>query len=99
MRMDFRVSPRITFRSASDKLVRGDDNGKNDIFLRDRKATRKKNRIKRISVDSSGAEGIWASDRASISPNGRWVVFETRSALVAGDTDEGTDIYRRGPLN
>jgi Tol biopolymer transport system component len=48
----------------------------------------------RVSVDSSGLEGNWDSERASISADGRFVAFESRSSnLVPGDTNSLQDVF------
>jgi len=48
----------------------------------------------RVSVTSGGAESDGASMHPSISGNGRWVAFASRSMnLVANDTNQATDIF------
>jgi Tol biopolymer transport system component len=48
----------------------------------------------RVSVDSSGAQADLDNHRASLSADGRWVVFESEATnLVPGDTNGLTDIF------
>jgi Tol biopolymer transport system component len=47
----------------------------------------------RISTATDGTEGLGESHNAQFSPDGRYVVFQSKSALVAGDTDNIDDIY------
>src|SRR5690606_33966970 len=48
----------------------------------------------RASVASNGVEGAGASQRSSVSGDGRYVAFESRSSnLVPGDTNGASDIF------
>jgi extracellular elastinolytic metalloproteinase len=48
----------------------------------------------RASVSSDGVEGDGASQRSSVSGDGRYVAFESRSSnLVPGDTNGASDIF------
>jgi Tol biopolymer transport system component len=50
--------------------------------------------ITRVSVDSNGNQGNYGSHDPSISADGRYVAFESGdSNLVAGDTNNTTDIF------
>lgn len=50
--------------------------------------------IERVSVDDFGVEGNAASTQASISPDGRYVLFASAATnLVPGDTNGVTDIF------
>ena len=50
----------------------------------------------RVSVSSSGAEGVGASIRPSVSDDGRFVAFESKaSSLVASDTNGVGDVFVR----
>ncbi|MBD0308788.1 MAG: PD40 domain-containing protein, partial [Microcoleus sp. T1-bin1] len=52
-----------------------------------------------VSVDSAGNLGNNNSDRPFISPDGRFVVFQsTASNLVPGDTNNTHDIFVRDTL-
>jgi Tol biopolymer transport system component len=52
----------------------------------------------RVSVDSAGNQSDSPSVLDSISGDGRYVVFETLGALVAGDTNGASDVYVRDTL-
>jgi len=73
----------VVFGSNSALLIPNDTNGNNsDWFVRDR-AT---GRTQRVSVASDGADrDIASTASASITPNGRLVVFRTAESLVAED--------------
>jgi Tol biopolymer transport system component len=47
----------------------------------------------RVSTKADGTEGLGESINAQFSPDGRYVVFESSSALVAGDTGSDFDIF------
>jgi hypothetical protein len=80
----------VVFRSNADNLVAGDINEMLDIFLKDTVT----NVTTRMSTDSSGVEGNSDSDFANISSDGRYVVFTSyASNLVAGDTNDATDVF------
>ena len=83
------------FTSNASNLVPGDTNGFRDTFVRDRQL----GTTERVSVDSAGAQGNNQSvqlQRASISADGRYVVFASlASNLVPGDTNAVSDIFLR----
>ena len=82
----------VAFESDATNLVSGDTNGQTDIFVHDRQT----GVTSRVSVDSSGVQGNEFSDDASISADGRYVAFESHASnLVAGDTNNGYDIFVR----
>jgi Tol biopolymer transport system component len=83
----------VVFRSAATNLVADDTNAADDIFLRDRQA----GTTERVNLDSNGAppgagEGSYSG---SISGDGRYIAFDTDGLLVAGDTNNATDVYLR----
>lgn len=50
--------------------------------------------IERVSVSSTGAEGFGNSYEPAITPDGRYVAFESdASNLVSGDTNDSDDIF------
>jgi len=62
------------------------------VYLRDRQA----GTTERISVNDSGDAGNAASDRPSVTPDGRYVVFESEASnLVVGDSNDGDDVFVR----
>ena len=89
----------IAFRSLANNLVAGDINGAGDIFVRDTctgVALGCKPTTIRASVDTAGAEANSNSLRPSLSPDGRFVAFESlANNLVAGDSNGAGDIFVR----
>ncbi|TMK83849.1 MAG: hypothetical protein E6G44_11140, partial [Actinobacteria bacterium] len=80
----------VAFSSGDSTLVPGDTNGQTDVFVRDRST----GSVSRVSVDSSGNQADLRSDSPSISPDGRWTVFESQATnLVAGDTNGTWDVF------
>jgi hypothetical protein len=73
----------VAFTSEATNLVPNDNNASADVFVRDRQA----NVTTRVSVTSGGAEASGQSETAGITPDGRFVVFSSYAALVAGDTN------------
>ncbi len=85
----------VAFDSSASNLVPGDTNGYTDIFVRDRLT----NTTTRVSFDSAGNQGNSVSQTPSISPDGRFVAFESfTSNLVPGDTNSSGDIFVRDTL-
>jgi hypothetical protein len=91
------ISPDITingrfvaFDSKASNLVKNDTNGVADIFVKDvRNGT-----TNRVSVSSNGTQANGESLGASISRNGRYVVFESSASnLVPHDTNGKKDIF------
>ena len=80
----------VAFQSNATNLVTGDTNAVTDIFVRDRSG----GVTERVSVGVGGQQANGASTNASISADGRYVVFESAASnLVAGDTNGVTDIF------
>lgn len=78
------------FTSYASNLTLNDTNDSNDIFLRDL-AT---GAITRVSVGRDGIQGNGSSGQASVSADGRYVVFRSISTnLVGGDTNGVADIF------
>jgi Tol biopolymer transport system component len=85
----------VAFDSAAPNLVRHDKNHHRDVFVRDMKTG--KTRI--VSVGAGGRQGNGLSEGSAIATAGRFVAFESdASNLVAGDTNDHHDVFRRGPL-
>jgi Tol biopolymer transport system component len=85
----------IAFTSTASNLVPGDTNGEGDVFVRDRRTN---SGIERVSVSGTGKQANRASHStaASISNDGRYVVFESvASNLVPGDTNHVSDVFLR----
>jgi Tol biopolymer transport system component len=73
----------VTFSSRANNLAAGDTNNVNDIFLRDRQ----KNTTRRVSISTNGSELLGENSNASISENGRFIVFNHE--------DNGPDVLVR----
>ena len=71
-------------------LLPTDTNGRRDIYLRDLRT----GQMKVVSVASDGTQGNADSTQASISADGRFVVFRSAATnLVAGDSNATADIF------
>lgn len=80
----------IAFSSSANNLVANDTNGREDIFLRERKT----GHIIRVSVSPQGVDANQNSYGVSITPDGRWIAFKSlASNLVANDTNNAPDIF------
>jgi WD40 repeat protein len=80
----------VAFSSMATNLVPGDTNGREDVFVHDRRT----GKTERVSVSTSGGEGGSWSQAASLSADGRFVAFESRARnLVPGDTNMSFDIF------
>jgi len=82
----------VVFESYAGTLVNGDTNGVNDIFLHDRQT----GTTERISVALNAGQSSGASYWPTVTPDGRYVVFESVAGnLVNGDTNGVNDIFVR----
>ena len=82
----------VAFASAAANLVPGDTNDSIDIFVWDCRT----DKIERVSTSSSGEQADSGSEYASVSADGRFVVFESGATnLVSGDTNGKGDIFVR----
>lgn len=82
----------VAFTSYADNLVAGDNNGSRDVFVHDRK----NNITGRISVSSDGSEGDYSSYNPFISPDGRYVAFDSSADnLVVDDNNGMSDVFLR----
>ncbi len=80
----------VLFASSSDQLVPGDRNGLGDLFIRDRAA----DTTTRVSVGTGGMEAQGSSFYGMISPDGRYVAFQSDAAnLDPDDIDDDYDVY------
>jgi Tol biopolymer transport system component len=94
---DLRLNPSISsdgrfvaFCSAASNLCPGDTNGSLDVFVHDRLS----GITERVSVDSAGVEADGASSAPALSPDGRYVAFDSQATnLVAGDTNGHRDVF------
>ncbi|MGP4087376.1 S8 family serine peptidase [Streptomyces sp. KR55] len=80
----------IAFASPASNLVPEDTNGTLDIFVADRGAQT----TERVSIASDGAQGNDFSLTPTLSPDGRYVGFNSGATnLVPGDTNRQTDAF------
>lgn len=81
----------IAFESGAGDLVPDDTNGLSDVFLRDMEESRTMLVSRAVGV-AGGGNG--PSTVLQITPDGRWVLFESRADnLVTGDTNAWTDLF------
>ncbi|MDQ1655738.1 MAG: hypothetical protein QOD41_821, partial [Cryptosporangiaceae bacterium] len=83
----------LAFWSSSPKLVPGDTNGQDDVFVRDLALRR----TVRASLTNGGAQATGGRSSApALSADGRYVVFVSAAAnLVPADTNGQDDVFRR----
>jgi Tol biopolymer transport system component len=84
----------VVFQSTASDLTANDTNGAtSDIFVRDVQ----QHKTALVSVNAAGtASGNGASSEASLTPDGRFVVFTSdASDLVVGDINEKRDVFVR----
>ena len=80
----------VAFGSVASNLVADDTNGRYDSFVIDRQT----GITTRVSVGPGGAQADASSTLWAISPDGRWVVFDSQASnLVAGDTNGTSDAF------
>jgi Tol biopolymer transport system component len=80
----------VVFVTDAPNLVPGDTNGRFDVFVRDRQNAT----IERVSVATGGTEADGGSHHATISADGRFVVFNSAATnLVADDTNDRWDTF------
>ena len=85
----------LLFISFARNLVADDTNGSWDVFLRDLQT----GVTERVSVSTNGEQSNHDSARPYMSPDGRFVSFDSlASNLVAGDTNGFLDVFRRDRL-
>lgn len=79
----------VVFASQASNLVQGDTNGTRDIFRKDLQT----GATVRVSVTADGLQVTGDASDASISADGRHVVFSSTARFTAGDADGKTDIF------
>lgn len=81
----------VVFQSSANTLVSGDTNGTTyDVFVHDRQT----GETTRVSVSTTGQQGNLESSKATISADGRYVVFDSgANNLVPGDTNSTSDVF------
>jgi hypothetical protein len=83
----------VAFTSDSTNLISGDTNDVTDVFIRDRGL----GTTTRVSVVNGGGESDNASVLTSMTPDGRFVVFDSDSDILVGTADDNavTDVFVR----
>jgi Tol biopolymer transport system component len=82
----------VAFDSHAKNLVKGDKNGRRDVFVFDRKTKK----VVLVSRNSNGRLGNDHSQEPSLSDNGRWVEFHSdASNLVKNDKNGDEDVFVR----
>jgi Tol biopolymer transport system component len=85
----------VSYQSTATNLVPGDTNALRDVFRFDRNTSS----VLRISLSTAGAQGDGNSDSASMSSDGRYVLFHSAATnFVAGDLNGQPDVFRRDAL-
>ena len=85
----------VGFSSQATNLVSGDTNGSFDGFVRDRQS----GTTERVTLGSGGTQGNNSSHLIWISPDGRYVGFESEANnFVSGDTNGDWDAFIRDRL-
>jgi Tol biopolymer transport system component len=80
----------VSFESPATNLVPGDTNNVKDVFVHDLQTAQ----TTRVSVAEDGTQGDRDSRMTSISPDGRYVAFNSFSTtLVPGDNNGYSDIF------
>jgi Ca2+-binding RTX toxin-like protein len=80
----------VAFTSGASNIVPGDTNNSYDLFVRDTLT----NTTTLVPLDSAGNQGNSSSSSPSISADGRFVAFDSKSSnLVPGDTNNTGDIF------
>ncbi|MGW0535315.1 RICIN domain-containing protein [Streptomyces sp. NPDC003032] len=82
----------VAFGSQATNLVTGDSNGKQDVFLRDRRT----GTTERVSLSGGGGQGNGYAAHAAVSDDGRYVTFVSgASNLLVRDSNGVDDIFVR----
>jgi Tol biopolymer transport system component len=79
----------VVFTSQASNLVAGDTNAHRDVFRKDLVT----GEIVRVSTGADGQQGLGDSSNATVSDNGRYVLFESTSDFTPGDGDGRADIF------
>ncbi|NDG49070.1 MAG: calcium-binding protein, partial [Rhodospirillales bacterium] len=88
----------VAFDSAAANLTGSDSNNRDDVFVKDMLS----GAVSRASEGPNGESltgGLEGILKPAISTDGRYVVFATSTAMVAGDSNGVADIYRKDLLS
>jgi Tol biopolymer transport system component/methionine-rich copper-binding protein CopC len=90
LRVVFASNGSIVITSRADNLVPGDTNGAVDIFTKDLGT----GAVTRLTTTASGAQANGDSSSPDVSPDGhRLAFYSSASNLVAGDTNNSSDLF------
>ena len=81
----------VLFDSASHRLVKNDTNGRSDVFLHHRV----NGRTRRISVAADGGSANGFSEGLAITPDGRWVLFNSVARNLTHTPTIGPNVFLR----
>jgi len=81
----------VAFTSKANNFSDGDFSANGDIYLKDLQT----GRVTLVSADANGNGMEGESDHASISADGRYVIFESTANLTPGDGDGKTDVFMK----
>lgn len=87
----------VAFDSNAANLIASDTNARDDVFLKDMLT----GALIRVTEGANGEEmggGFEGTLKPAISADGHYVVFATKAALLAGDTNGAMDVYRKDVL-
>lgn len=85
----------VSFKSFASNFVADDTNGKEDVFLHDRKT----GMTTRENVSFTGLQSNPGSSGGALSADGRWLAFTSGAALlVPGDSNSRQDVFVRDRL-
>jgi Tol biopolymer transport system component len=85
----------VVFDSAATNLVAGDNNGVQDVFIRDLRDPDPATRMRRVSLDNAGLQASQSSYFASVNATGRYVAFTSDASLAPNDLNTQPDVYLR----
>ena len=81
----------VVYHSLASNLADNDTNGSEDVYLYDIQS----GATRRISVATAGTEGNGDSYFATITANGKYVVFQSNATnLISSDTNDAWDCFR-----
>ncbi|MEU5583237.1 RICIN domain-containing protein [Streptomyces huasconensis] len=82
----------VSFASHASNLVTGDTNGKQDVFLRDRRT----GTTERVSLSGGGGQGNGYATSPVVGGDGRYVAFTSGATnLILRDTNAVADVFVR----
>lgn len=87
----------LVFASQASNLVAGDSNGTRDVFRKDLST----GVITRVSLTADGVQAAGDAGDASVSADGRYIVFSSTGNFTPGDGDGGVDtaVYQGARAN